>query len=131
MIPQSDHYPEQIGDAIQALLGPGGCSAGREKLTLIAYPVRDVAKRPALTRAVAGRIFQRDHFTCRYCGGRTILTSVMELVATIYPDIFPFHPNWTGGLTHPAILTRTAVVDRVHPGARRGDEGPRCNRAAA
>jgi hypothetical protein len=40
-------------------------------------------------------IFHRDHFDCRYCGGRTILTPVMELLGELYADIFPFHPNTT------------------------------------
>lgn len=120
MLTQVDDYPAHISDAIEALLKYGK-QAGREQLNPIAYSPRTVDKRPGLSRSMAGHIFQRDQFTCRYCGGLTILTSIMELVATVYPDIFPFHPNWKGGLTHPAIISRSAVVDHVEPGALGGD----------
>ncbi|HLZ20703.1 MAG TPA: HNH endonuclease [Ktedonobacterales bacterium] len=115
-----DLYPEHIGAAIEALLGSGGCTGGREQLAPIAYAAHNIPPHPGLTRALAGRIFQRDRFICRYCAKRTILTSVMELVATIYPDIFPFNPNWKGGLTHPAIINNSAVVHHVFPSALGG-----------
>ena len=65
-------------------------------------------------------IFHRDHFCCRYCGGRTILTPVMELLGELYPDVFPFHPNWKGGMTHPAVIARSTIIDHVVPGAMGG-----------
>ena len=120
MVPQADDYPETIRAAIQALL-ERGVDAGRLALEPIQYPVRAIVSRPGISRALAARIYVRDHFLCRYCGGKTILTPVMELVAAIYPDIFPFHRNWKGGQTHPAILPRSAVVDHVDPGAWGGD----------
>jgi hypothetical protein len=67
-------------------------------------------------------VFQRDHFICRYCGGKTILTPVMELLAVLYPDIFPFESDaWRGGVTHPAFAARSPMVDHVTPGAWHGD----------
>jgi len=45
----------------------------------------------------------------------------MELLSSVYPDAFPFHPNWKGGLTHPAILSRSPIVDHVIPGSSGGD----------
>ncbi|MHB8719249.1 MAG: HNH endonuclease [Candidatus Dormibacteria bacterium] len=120
MIPQDDNYPETIDGAIRALLG-GGLEAGREALTEIAYPVRDLPRHLAVPRGMAARLYLRDRFTCRYCGGRVILTAIMELLSGFYPDIFPFHPNWKGGRTHPAIISRSAVVDHIDPGAWGGD----------
>ena len=122
MIPQDDSYPETIEQAIRALLSDG-VGAGRAVLAAIAYPRRELSRRPSVPRALAARIFLRDHFHCRYCGGATILTSVMELLASVdqYDEIFPFHSNWKGGRTHPAVITRSAVVDHVEPGTRGGD----------
>lgn len=100
MIPQSDDYPTVIEGAIRALL-ENGQDAGRRRLIAIAYPIQELPKRPSLGRALMARVYLRDSFICRYCGGRTILTAVMELLATIYPDIFPFHPNWKGGSLTP------------------------------
>src|SRR5437899_12611226 len=99
--PQNDHYDSQIAKAVKAVLGHG-LEAGRVALEPIAYPPRQIPRRPVLSRTQAGRIYVRDHFICRYCGQRTILTAIMELVGGLYPDIFPFHPNWKGGVAHPA-----------------------------
>lgn len=114
MIPQDDAYPEVLENALRSLLTDGP-AAGRDALAGIAYPPHDVPRRVSVGKPLAARIYTRDHFTCRYCGGRVILTAVMELLGGIYPDIFPFHPNWKGGLTHPAVIARSAVVDHVTP----------------
>lgn len=37
------------------------------------------------------------------------------------PGYLTYHPNWKGGLTHPAAITRSSVVDDVNPGAWGGD----------
>jgi hypothetical protein len=45
-----------------------------------------------------------------------------ELLASLYPDIFPFESHaWRGGVTHPAFATRSPMVDHVRPGATGGD----------
>ena len=119
MRPQADSYPDQIEVAIHALLDEG-IDGGRRALSLIAYPPRLIARRPALARELMCRIFHRDHFYCRYCSGRTILTSVMELIGELYPEIFPFHTNWKGGVTHPAVIGRSAIIDHLVPGAMGG-----------
>jgi hypothetical protein len=65
-------------------------------------------------------IYVRDGFRCRYCGRRTIPTVIMELLGGIYPEVFPFHRNWKGGRTHPAIISRSPVLDHVVPGSQGG-----------
>jgi 5-methylcytosine-specific restriction endonuclease McrA len=120
MTPQDDDYPNVIAQAIERTLTEGVAS-GRAALTDIAYPVQEMPARPGVPKALAAHVYLRDHFICRYCGGRTILTAVMEVLATLYGDIFPFHRHWKAGLTHPAILTRSAAIDHVVPGAWGGD----------
>jgi hypothetical protein len=44
----------------------------------------------------------------------------MALLGFIYEDVFPWHPNWRGGVTHPAVIARSAVVDHVEPVATGG-----------
>jgi hypothetical protein len=60
----------------------------------------------------------------------------MRCLALVFPDEFPYHPNWKSGLTHPAIPALASTVDHVVPGSRGGewlDEAnlvttcPRCN----
>ena len=51
----------------------------------------------------------------------THLTAVMRLVYRLYPDQFPYHPNWKVGLTHPAFISRSATLDHVQPIAGGGD----------
>jgi hypothetical protein len=40
----------------------------------------------------------------------------MRLIATLFPDAFPYHPNWRAGRTHRAIAARSPAID--HVGAR-------------
>lgn len=118
--PPTDEYPEILGAVIDAVL-TNGVAAGREVLTPIAYAPRVIPKRPTLSRAMLGEVFQRDRFTCRYGGALLIPTPIMELISVLYPDLFPFHPNWKGGETHPAILSRSPIVDHIVPGSAGGD----------
>lgn len=118
--PPADDYPEILAAAIDAVIGEG-IAAGHAALLPIAYERQPIAKRPGLSRTVQGAVYQRDRFTCRYCGGRLIPTPIMELIGGLYPDVFPFHPNWKGGETHPAIISRSPVIDHVVPGSAGGD----------
>lgn len=120
-LPQTDDYDVHIAEAVKVLL-TSGPEAGRTALEPIAYPPRELPRRPTLTRAQAGRIYVRDHFVCRYCGQRTILSSIMELIGRLYPDIFSFHPNWKGGVTHPAFATEAPqlIMSFRAPGAVAG-----------
>jgi hypothetical protein len=115
-----DDYLAVLGEVIDAVLADGP-DAGREVLAPIAWRRREIATRPALRRTLIGEVFRRDHFTCRYCGAELIPTPIMQLIAGLYPDLFPYHPNWKGGETHPAILSRSPVVDHVVPGSAGGE----------
>jgi hypothetical protein len=45
----------------------------------------------------------------------------MRLVSRLYPDLFPYHPNWKADSTHPAFASRSATLDHVQPIAGGGD----------
>jgi HNH endonuclease len=47
----------------------------------------------------------------------------MALLGYVYPDAFPYNPTWRGGATHPALISRSAVVDHVDPIAAGGAWG--------
>jgi 5-methylcytosine-specific restriction endonuclease McrA len=118
--PPEDAYPDVLAELVGVVLREG-VGAGAEVLAPIAYSRRLIPKRPGLSRKIQGQIFRRDRFTCRYCGGRLILTPLMELIGGLYPEAFPFHPNWKGGETHPAVLSCSPVVDHIVPGSAGGD----------
>lgn len=105
--PPATDYSSALVRVIRALLDDGR-EAGARALEPIAFPRREIAKRPSLGRVRAGEVFRRDRFRCRYCGVRVIPTPIMELVGNIYPDGFPYHPNWKGGLT-----TRRSLPSRA------------------
>jgi hypothetical protein len=120
LIPQDDNYPKAIA-AVVAHLVAGDAAGAERSIAELSYAKREVAKRPSIPRSVTVGVFRRDHWTCRYCGGKTIFTPVMVLLSEIYPEQFPYTPNWKAGLTHPAIISRSAVVDHVIPGSLGGD----------
>jgi 5-methylcytosine-specific restriction endonuclease McrA len=114
MRPQADDYPEHIERTIRAVLAEG-IDTGAACLEPIAYPPREFPPRRGLPKKQMGRIFKRDHFMCRYCQGKTIFTPIMELLSVIFPDDFPFHPNWKAGVTHPAVASRSPAIDHLVP----------------
>ncbi len=117
---QSDDYPEHLERVVRALVSEG-VAAGAKALEPIAYPPREIGRRRTPPRKLRAAVFVRDRFCCRYCGGKTVLEPLLRLLSAIYPDTFPWHPNWRGGVTHPAIIARSAVVDHVSPGSRGGE----------
>jgi hypothetical protein len=117
--PPADEFPDHLEHAIRAFLDDGP-AAGAKALEPIRYEPPPIAPRPALSRLLQGQIFRRDRFHCRYCGGRVIPTPIMELIGGLYPDCFPYHRNWKGGQTHPAVIARSAVIDHLIPGSLGG-----------
>lgn len=73
------------------------------------------------SRAVIAEVYLRDHYQCRYCGAKVVLTPVMRLIARLYPEQFPYHLNWRADATHPAFSARGATLDHVVPIAGGGD----------
>lgn len=116
---QPDDYPEHVERAIGSFVEKGR-DAGAAALEAIAFRPEEVARRKTPSRAVRAQVFLRDQFICRYCGGKTIFEPVMALVGYVYPELFPYHPNWRGGMTHPALISRSALVDHVVPGSGGG-----------
>jgi hypothetical protein len=47
----------------------------------------------------------------------------MNLLAEIYPSVFPWHMNWKSGATHPAVSLWTCMVDHVTPASHGGGNG--------
>ncbi len=119
MIPPQDNFPAQLQRVISRFLAEGR-AAGVEELGPIAYRLRELPPRPTLSLAQRLSIYQRDGWLCRYCGGETILTQVMALLGSLFPDLFRYHPNWKTGATHPAIISRSASVDHLYPGSLGG-----------
>jgi hypothetical protein len=116
---QPDDYPKHVKRAVRAFV-EAGWEAGATALEPVAFSPAAVAARRTPPRAARAQVFVRDRFICRYCGGKTIFEPVMALLGFVYPQLFPYHPNWRGGVTHPAVISRSAVVDHVEPGSSGG-----------
>ena len=119
VIPPTDEYPDRIEAAVKAILG-SGVKAGRAELEPITFQAQDLPRRKAPTPSVYAEVYRRDRFACRYCGGRVIPTPIMRVLATLYPDIFPYHPNWKVDRTHPAFLSRSPSLDHLASRSPRG-----------
>ena len=119
MRPETDEYPARLEAVMNAIVREG-IEAGARELTSIAYARKVLRSRPVLPQRIAASIFKRDRFHCRYCGARTVPTPIMRLLARLYPQEFPYHPNWKGGQTHPAVISRSPVIDHVVPGSLGG-----------
>lgn len=67
------------------------------------------------TKAEMLRIFLRDGFIDRYSGEKLIFPPVLRILSEIYPNEFPFHPNWKSSECHPAYWDLLATIDHVIP----------------
>lgn len=121
--PRTDDYPDHLERVASALLSHGVEDAA-ELLAPIAEPRRQVLVRSQPSETVTASIYKRDRFRCRYCGCRVIPTQIMRLISHFLPREFPYHPNWKGGETHPAIASRSATVDHLVPRTAGGTDDP-------
>lgn len=110
----TDPYPSVLERALRHLAtgDPGAARAALDEIRVEPTP-RIVERMPSLT--LTARVYERDRYQCRYCGAKTILIPVMRLLARLFPDEFPMHPNWKTGQTHPAFVFRSATLDHVVP----------------
>lgn len=98
-----------------------GVAAGEERAARLAYHPQGRRPRASVATALAARIYVRDHFVCRYCGRRTVLLPVLELLARLYPTEIPYvNDHLPAGRTHPAFTRLSASVDHVRPAALGG-----------
>jgi 5-methylcytosine-specific restriction endonuclease McrA len=115
-----DPYPDALARIINARLSGDEAAALAEMIKYRFVPLERRPERWPAMSAIA-RIYKRDCYHCRYCGERVVLTAVMRLVSRLYPEMFPYHPNWKADATHPAFISRSATLDHMKPIADGGD----------
>lgn len=125
-----DPYPEILSRLVTDLIC-GDEDNAHELLHRIRFRPQARATEKWPNRTVIAEIYKRDRYQCRYCGAKVILTPVMRLIARLYPEQFPYHPNWKADSTHPAFPARAATLDHVVPIADGGDPLARENLVTA
>lgn len=86
----------------------------------IAFDWPTIAPRGSVPVGQLVRIYDRDRYTCRYCGKRTVHLAVLRLLSFAYPREFPHHPNWKADSCHPAYAEVSTSNDHVRPVSRGG-----------
>lgn len=116
-------HTARLAEAVNALVDGSVAtnpSAVEEALSAIEHRIVDVEPRRGVSFAEMVAVFRRDCWTCRYCGSHTIAPPVLRVLSHMYPDRFPYHPNWKAGQVHPAYLLLSTSLDHVQPGGRGG-----------
>jgi hypothetical protein len=72
------------------------------------------------TMVQSTRVFIDDGFIDRYDGERLIFPGVLRLLSDIFPNEFPYHPNWKAGACHQWYWELFPTVDHVVPVTRTG-----------
>lgn len=130
----SSRHTTRLGDAVSALVEAslgGDLSAIEHALSAVEQRIVDLEPRRGVPFAEMVAVFERDSWTCRYCGGHTIAPPVLRALSSLHPDRFPFHSNWKAGQVHPAYLLLSTSLDHVQPGGRGGAWSDRDNLVAA
>ncbi|MCM3568683.1 HNH endonuclease [Neobacillus mesonae] len=97
------------------LIESGEKESGAELINLN-YPFKkiDYVKRH-YTKAYMLSIFVRDGFKDRYSGEKLLFPPVLRILSKIYPNEFPFHPNWKYNECHPAYWDLLPTIDHITP----------------
>jgi 5-methylcytosine-specific restriction endonuclease McrA len=111
-----DALADVLRDAVGLLVSGDRVAADQA----LASPDRpDVEPRRKLSLLLEARVFARDSYQCRYCGGRTLPPTVIWVLRSVWP-----HLTWRkqGGTTiaHEIGAKLFASVDDVVAGAEHG-----------
>jgi len=113
-------HPDALRDVVGALIRRDRHAADESMSTIAYQPPPVIPRRTPSVRRLA-EIYDRDRYQCRYCGAKTVLIPVMRLIATAYPQEFPYHRHGKAGETHPAFDFSSASLDHVIPVTRGED----------
>ena len=69
-------------------------------------------------------LFILDGFIDRYDGERLIFPGVLRLLSDIFPNEFPYHPNWKSGACHQWYWELFPTVDHIVPVTLAGLDEP-------
>ena len=119
-----DSYTERFQELANAL-AMGNSAKSQRLVRLLATPGSfDPKARPSPSIRKWAGVFERDSYTCRYCGQKTIAPPVLRVVSKAYPTLFRFHPNWKASETDAAYLVLSTSADHIVPITREGIDEP-------
>ncbi len=119
-LPPSDDYTDQLSSAFEAVTRNQRERAD-EMVTKLGVVQTKLDRKKAIPLHDQFQVWQRDRFSCRYCGARVIPPPVLRAASLVWPDDIPFHPHWKTGVTHPVHLSRAAAMDHLKPIAQGGN----------
>lgn len=121
---------EFLGRAAEAVLA-ADTSAADDAMRAIAFEPPASGPRRGVSNRVRARVFARDHFTCCYCGQKTIPSVVLQCFSELWPVEFPNHPHGKTSETHPAYWTVMSSLEHLEAGTRGGGWTDEANLACA
>jgi 5-methylcytosine-specific restriction endonuclease McrA len=78
------------------------------------------AKRASVQATTKRSVFERDNYTCRLCGRRTIDVEVLRSLSRAFPNELPYDHHWSFTASSPIYWTHTTSLEHVVPIARGG-----------
>ena len=107
-------YADSLSAIVDAVIDGDDDAFNAASRALPLTPER-AAPRGALGDQQRKRIYDRDHYQCRYCGSKLVLREVLTLLSVVDPVQFPWHSNWKTGSIHPTFPMTIPTVDHVVP----------------
>src|SRR5579885_1011604 len=95
-MPESYHEPStpfaaKLADALALVLSGDGTAP--QALEALYEPPPCSGSRSTASESQQVAVFLRDQFTCRSCGRRLVFLPLLPLLSSMYPQLFPYHPN--------------------------------------
>lgn len=95
------------------------------------YPTGTGARTCKASKAVETAVYRRDHYTCVYCGRRTVHNDVLRQISALLPAEFPWQRNWQRAVTHRFYYDLSTSLDHIEAVSAGGDPRAEANCATA
>jgi len=76
--------------------------------------------RKPIPKQTQATVFQRDKWTCRYCGDNVIFSPALKVLDSLSPEHGYYSRNGSSSEMSPMLLSKCACVDHINPVADGG-----------
>ncbi len=79
-------------------------------------------KRKSLPKKLQLEIYNRDYWTCQYCGDPVFYVQTLKLLEKLSPDCGYYHPNGKSEKMLKLFFNKWASIDHVKPFTKYGED---------
>jgi len=79
-------------------------------------------KRKSLPQKLQLEVYNRDYWTCQYCGDPVFYAQTLKLLERLRPNRGYYHPNGKSDKMLKLFATKWASIDHIQPFTKEGED---------